>query len=532
MKNYRKHIDDFFREKLGNYTETPPPEVWEDLEVRLDGLVHQPGYTRLFKHFVIVSLIAVLGISIARRIQGNNIALSPEITTQNTSTPKSTTNLTANPPKPGENSGILASATVPQTPGNKVIAGNTSNQSEVAKAGNSLGQNGNTIQNFPKKSNHSHKLNANRISNNNSQRQLAYQSKALGNLPLSNTNQAGRTGNSTNTQNTLSGSVSQSTNQGGPHIGLNNEETVNQFNSGKNQSDPVVNTPKSSTKDSTINSQNKTSKADEKQKVDAIRGYSRFEAGVKAGVERGFSNNGVTKGVFSPYLQYNLSSKFAIMTQPAVKYASFDYGKVGTSQSYYKENADSTTSQYLPTQQIHYVEGGSTDTFYVNHYTYKQSHDSVVKSYTYKGAYTEFEIPLLGKFKLTKQFSIYGGLNIVYSKIPGITENTYTKQGIVRSANVTDTSMQPGISLPVNSIITYTGSSIATYKGPVYSAPQSGNLLFGYMIGFSYQYSHRWMFDALIQQEPMSPATHEGYFITNPLSQACFRLSLGYKLTK
>lgn len=36
MEEGQKHIDDFFREELGNYTEMPPEKVWEDLSQRLD----------------------------------------------------------------------------------------------------------------------------------------------------------------------------------------------------------------------------------------------------------------------------------------------------------------------------------------------------------------------------------------------------------------------------------------------------------------------------------------------------------------
>lgn len=36
MEENKRHIDDFLREELGDYTETPPPAVWDTLEQRLD----------------------------------------------------------------------------------------------------------------------------------------------------------------------------------------------------------------------------------------------------------------------------------------------------------------------------------------------------------------------------------------------------------------------------------------------------------------------------------------------------------------
>src|ERR1035437_5971215 len=70
MRNYRKHIDDFFREKLANYRETPPPEAWEELDIRLDTLkpaIHSFP-SRWLWHLAIVSLIVFLGISVGKRM--------------------------------------------------------------------------------------------------------------------------------------------------------------------------------------------------------------------------------------------------------------------------------------------------------------------------------------------------------------------------------------------------------------------------------------------------------------------------------
>jgi hypothetical protein len=70
MNNYRKHIDDFFREKLGNYRETPPAEAWGELEERLDGLTPSaPGRNyRWVWHAAMISILAVLGVSAGKSI--------------------------------------------------------------------------------------------------------------------------------------------------------------------------------------------------------------------------------------------------------------------------------------------------------------------------------------------------------------------------------------------------------------------------------------------------------------------------------
>jgi hypothetical protein len=61
---------------------------------------------------------------------------------------------------------------------------------------------------------------------------------------------------------------------------------------------------------------------------------------------------------------------------------------------------------------------------------------------------------------------------------------------------------------------------------------QENMLRVGYMIGLSYEYSQRWLFDALIQHSPLKPDVKDGYNLNSSLSSPYFRLSVGYKLTK
>ena len=74
MSNYRKHIDRLFKEKLGNYRETPPPDVWDTLETRLDGLTPAPsGFPfRWIAHIVIISAIVILGVVVSKEKMSNS----------------------------------------------------------------------------------------------------------------------------------------------------------------------------------------------------------------------------------------------------------------------------------------------------------------------------------------------------------------------------------------------------------------------------------------------------------------------------
>jgi hypothetical protein len=52
------------------------------------------------------------------------------------------------------------------------------------------------------------------------------------------------------------------------------------------------------------------------------------------------------------------------------------------------------------------------------------------------------------------------------------------------------------------------------------------------MVGFSYEYQKRWLFDGLMQQTQAPANMQGGYNINSALSSTYFRFTLGYKLLK
>jgi len=61
MEENKRHIDDFLRDELGNYTETPPPAVWDDLEKRLDARTDHKGFDFRKWWWFIPALLFVAG---------------------------------------------------------------------------------------------------------------------------------------------------------------------------------------------------------------------------------------------------------------------------------------------------------------------------------------------------------------------------------------------------------------------------------------------------------------------------------------
>lgn len=262
-----------------------------------------------------------------------------------------------------------------------------------------------------------------------------------------------------------------------------------------------------------------------------------FEAGVKGGYETGINRMAANKFVVSPYIQYNLGDKFAIMAQPSVKVSHLGNIGMGSPKSYIKTLSGSHSGVIDSGIFIWYGSSGGiayTIEEELRKYNYTEQYDSIVKSNSLGRNYTEFEMPLLLKYKINKQLSVYGGVNIVYGKMIRIAENTYTSGPLTKS-NVGVTIAPIGATAPtppsVSSVIQFQDSLISTYKNP-YPSPSGDLFRLGYMLGFSYEFKKRWLFDVLVQQAT-AKTNNEGGMNTNAaLSLPYFRFTIGYKLTK
>jgi len=271
--------------------------------------------------------------------------------------------------------------------------------------------------------------------------------------------------------------------------------------------------------------------------VTAIKaGFKHFEFGVKAGYEGGVSSGAANKIVLSPYIEYKLSPRLSIMTQPAIKESNTSSRNLSGSQSFYKVTDSSITANNVALVPI-IVGGGIIDTFVYRNYTYTQKRDSIVKSYSTGGRYTELEIPITLKFNITNSLSIYGGGTMTISNYTTITEHTYTAH-VVTSVTSPDSPafMQYNTPPPAlstfSSVISTHGTPLSSYGGPLYPSPQGTLLRFGYMLGFSYEWNKRFMADVLIQQSNAKSNVQGGYDINKPFSLPYFRITLGYKLSK
>ena len=508
MKSFRKHIDDFFREKLGSYTETPPPDVWDALDKRLDTLVPHvkapgtgPGGYHWLWHFAMVSTILVVGVSLTKKLRTSPAAQQAVVSEQVAAQPQQAIPVAVATAAQTPQSANNATETTNGQPENNNIKPETSGKSVAVQAGKTT----------------------------------MYQAKG--------TTQQVRPGKHQTKQ--VPATIGGKTAAGEyvPQAFAANSNEVVQAAQGKlDNTDEVVakQTKKDELKPEPAKKEIlpiKKPEIEEKPKSKKPS-FNRFEAGVKGGYETGFTNDAASKVTLSPYVQFNITSRISLMTQPAIKYAMLRKHDVGSAQTYYQINEDGavTTNNSTLTGT---VIGITPRWVYNADYTYTQSHDSVIKSNRVGGTATvEGEIPLLLKYKVSKTVSVYGGGNLTFTKYVAITEATYSQKVVNHlSKSVSDTFYQiqaPGTPAApdMSGSFSYSGTPLSEYKGPLQAAQQGYHLSVGFMVGFTYEYHQRWLFDALLQQSPAKTDIKNGYNINTSLSAPYLRLSVGYKLTK
>ncbi len=257
--------------------------------------------------------------------------------------------------------------------------------------------------------------------------------------------------------------------------------------------------------------------------------FKGIEAGVKMGYESSWQVGSANKIAIAGYFEKRFSSKFSVMVQPSIKSAVLSSRSIDGTQSFYSVDQKNTSVTHDSVMTLMMVTPIGYDTVWKRNYTYKQGYDSITKSYAVKGSYIEFELPILMKYRITDKLSVYGGLNLLYSKTPSIKEISTS----IRKENITYYSITGILPTPPpdpSTMFSYSGNAISNYKGPLYPENGSGNFRIGYMIGFSYEFKKRWMTDVLIQQAPTKQNVQGGYNINTALSNTYFRLSVGFKL--
>ncbi len=269
--------------------------------------------------------------------------------------------------------------------------------------------------------------------------------------------------------------------------------------------------------------------------ADAAKAHThRWEAGLKAGYESGTKGLMASKYDFAPFLKYNISSKASLILQPGIKFVSIKNTSIDPAKYYLK-----TDTEYVATQTTPQVGAGGNITSTIYDYKYYERGDSFKVSHSVaQHNYIEFEIPIMFSYQVTKELSLMAGICMTYSKLVGISKDSsnYTYFNNNNNPTVVSYNVPTGYAQPqapgINSQLPHTASPYLTLANPAYQS-QGGDILgIGYMLGFSYNLTKRFMLDGLLQQSLGGFGNVKNTDIKSLYTQPYIRFTLGYRLWK
>lgn len=268
---------------------------------------------------------------------------------------------------------------------------------------------------------------------------------------------------------------------------------------------------------------------------------SKFEAGLNIGYEVGFDANRLDKYLVAPYVQYNLSDRSSLLFQPAYLMGMVKLTNEPSGESIYYDVTsaiyDSMTTIFLGDTSI---SPQAQDTIITN-YTYSRTYDSTVVSTVVSNKQLwDLELPLMYQYKVSPNFSVFGGVSMTISKTLSITENRQDFTGFTDTAydewSATYPTNTQGPTPPAaqdpNSFFSNTGDPISSYQPLGSSTTANTFTRWGYVIGFRATVRERFLIGASVQGKQVNTS-----IITNPelqkvYSQPYIRFTIGYKLFK
>ncbi len=263
-----------------------------------------------------------------------------------------------------------------------------------------------------------------------------------------------------------------------------------------------------------------------------------FEGGIKAGYEKGFGDYNTGGFVLTPFLQWNISSKFSLVLSPAIRYNQVNKTMLNAGQSYYNITSARMDSAHVEIPDT--IAGGLFDSLQRN-YIYRNVYDSVVLSSSIKTKnYWEFELPLIFRYNIARNLAVYGGPLLTFGNIiqMGVDRLDFTgKQKIdtvkYQAVSIRDTSV-PNYPVPpppgIENYFTYNTPNLSTAPNTTSQNAASNPARFGFMFGFSYELKNRLMIDVLMRQNLSDMKYIPNEQVRKIYTKPYFRITVGYKL--
>jgi len=512
MEDYNKDIDDLFRAGLGSYTETPPARVWPALEKRLENRRKRPAIgwfwplTLLSFSILIAGVIAWKGNFISEQVNSTPHILPAENTRINANSSKSTP---TTPPISASTSNQNNSSNQDALKNKKTFLTQPITYSNTSKL---------KIVNSKIAQTHNNSL----VNAKNTPSALISSPKTATLLPVKS---LAANMPSVETEASIQPLAKVQAKAATEDFALPRNNIIAADISLPTQQKPFVDLQKDAPA-------HKPKEDTTWPKELKIRKPIILGTGIAAGYETGMQANAANKALVAPYVSVPLTRKLSLKLQPALGISNVANHALGGTNSYYQRVSNSTTVNLHQEAVVNAFNPNDTLGFMVN-YNYSQSHDSLAKSYTSGGTFFEAQLPVLIQYSLTDKLSVYGGLNLVYSKYVPVAEHTYNSGPQTTTGSSPVVFVPKGETMPqappVDSVIILKGTPISQYNGPAYTANSGNRLSVGYMLGVSYKLNNSWSADLLIQQSGVSANTQAGIDVNAPLTTPYIRIMIGYK---
>lgn len=248
-----------------------------------------------------------------------------------------------------------------------------------------------------------------------------------------------------------------------------------------------------------------------------------FRVGVQAGVESALSAFRANKTVLDVFFEWTAFGSLGLRIAPAIKWAQTNQEYTLSDGSYIRSGAPEKSYFDQESDSM----GGFTG--YAS-YAFVQRYDSIVAQKTLGRSYRELELPLSLFVHLTKNWSLSGGLNLVWGSAPRYTGSLRTNANLILRDTVLrywDTSFT-GPS-PAAKFSHPGMDSFARYKDPA-SDPVWKPFRYGYT--FAVKYTHRYGVNAelSVRQQLGGLSAAPDAQMKALLRQTYFRFTLGYEL--
>jgi hypothetical protein len=257
---------------------------------------------------------------------------------------------------------------------------------------------------------------------------------------------------------------------------------------------------------------------------------NRWEAGMRLGYEGGTRPFSTSAFTIAPYIQYAINSRLSLMTQPTFKYTWIQ--KYIISNDNYYRIIDSSRKEVQPSS---FSPSG-----FLPRFAYEERYDSIIATqYVTNNGFFSADLPLMLSYRLKPRLSVYGGVNLNFTKIGIVTDEKWhnitrkdTLDAIISPKPIIGNASVNFDTLSVAQVYQHGSRPYSEYNSAITHGGTASPFRLGVTFGISYAYKERLLFDIRYRQNVTGLSAVPNVVIRRLYSQPYFNLSVGYRIFK